>query len=681
MSSIPLVRIWIWISVLATAAGWILSALGQLNRIGYLVFFGVAAAVYFFGRKRFGWSAGPIHLNLKKLSRRFRRPWPLCFAVLSVLILLGAILYPPSNHTALSYRTPRVLHWLAEGQWHWIHTSLFRMNDRACGIEWLSAPLMLFTRTDRLIVLLNFIPFLLLPGLIFSVCTRLGVKSRVAWNWMWILPTGYNFLLQAGSTGNDTFPTVYALAAIDFGCRAWSSRRVGDLWMSGLAMALLVGAKASNLPLLLPWALLVLPLLPLAKKRPILTVAVVLVAALVSFLPTAILNIIYCHDWSGLNLERTGMNMKNPIVGIWGNVLLFLVGNLAPPFFPLAGWWNQNALSVLPHAIVAPMVANFEEGFHKLGELPTEDATGIGFGISVLVAVSLLGALLYHAKSRRIATVADQASTRETVKTVDLNSARSNTPLKLGVNGSGPKQPINEVWHQLLKGPCDRGIPPLILRCALIAPWIALLAYCTKSGMVSGVRLISPYYPLLLPLVLVIPGSEKVVRSVFWRALVWANLVLAGAVLVVAPGRPLWPAETILSKLHATHPANHAVERALDVYKVYGIRWDPIAKVRDFLPVTEKTIGFMASEDDIDISLWRPFGSRRVEHILLSDSVEEIRQRGIQYVVVGGFYLVQQRLTLEAWMERIRGKLIGATSATVKVSEGSQNWYVVSLAE
>ncbi len=126
------------------------------------------------------------------------------------------------------------------------------MNDRACGIEWLSAPLLLFTKSDRALFLLNFIPFLLLPGLVFSIFTRLGVRARVAWQWMWLLPTGYDFLLQAGSIANDTFPAVYALAAVDFAARAWQSRRAADLWHSILAAALLTGAKASNLPLLLP---------------------------------------------------------------------------------------------------------------------------------------------------------------------------------------------------------------------------------------------------------------------------------------------------------------------------------------------------------------------------------------------------------------------------------------------
>ena len=73
--------------------------------------------------------------------------------------------------------------------------------------------------------------------------TRLGVRPRVAWPWMWLLPTGYNFLLQAGSIGNDTVPTIYALAAVDFGLRAWESRRLSYLWLSILSAALLTGTN------------------------------------------------------------------------------------------------------------------------------------------------------------------------------------------------------------------------------------------------------------------------------------------------------------------------------------------------------------------------------------------------------------------------------------------------------
>src|SRR5437588_310683 len=52
MSCLPIIRVWLWLSVLATVAGWRLSALGQLNRGGYLVFAGIVAVLFWLGRKR-----------------------------------------------------------------------------------------------------------------------------------------------------------------------------------------------------------------------------------------------------------------------------------------------------------------------------------------------------------------------------------------------------------------------------------------------------------------------------------------------------------------------------------------------------------------------------------------------------------------------------------------------------
>ncbi|HSU57116.1 MAG TPA: hypothetical protein VLT36_23950, partial [Candidatus Dormibacteraeota bacterium] len=584
-------------------------------------------------------------------SIRFRRPLPFLFLLLAVLIFIGGALYPPSNHTALSYRTPRVLNWLAEGHWYWIHTDNYRMNDRACGIEWLSAPLLLFTKSDRTIFLLNWFPFLLLPGLIFSVCRHLGVKGRVAWCWMWLLPTGYSFLLQAGSAGNDTFPTVYALAAIDFACRAWNPNepsRVQNLWYSGLAAALLVGAKASNLPLLLPWAVVSGPLISLLKKRPIISTAIIMVALLVSFLPTALLNIHYCHDWSGLNLEHKGMEMKNPIVGIWGNMFIFLLDNFVPPFFPLAGWWNKHALTFLPQAIVAPMAANFEADWQFLGELPTEDWSGIGFGISLLLLISVLARFRFLSSSFSFSLAAPKSD----------------------VGGSSIRS--MQRWR-------FSSLPPMIRRLALLTPWLSLLAYCMKSGMVTGARLISPYYPLLLPALLCLPGQSEIVHRRWWKILAYGVVLLAFPVLVLTPGRPLWPAQTVLSRLCASHPNNHALSRALAVYQVYSTRHDPLAKVRELLPPDLKVVGFMGEGDDIDISFWRPFGSREVKHVLVEDSPKEIRARGIQYLVAGNSNFGRRGITLDAWLARTGAQVIASTTATIRVADGPREWYVVKM--
>ena len=93
------------------------------------------------------------------------------------------------------------------------------------------------------------------------------------------------------------------------------------------------------------------------------------------------------------------------------------------------------------------MVANFEPGFLWVGELPTEDWTGIGVGLAALLAASFAAAKIFR-----------QANPR---------------PL------------------------------PISTRLVFIGAWISLLAYCVKSGMVTPQRLIAPYYPLLIASLLI----------------------------------------------------------------------------------------------------------------------------------------------------------------------------------
>jgi hypothetical protein len=571
-----------------------------------------------------------------RLRRRFRHWLPGGFLLLAILIFAGAVIYPPTNHAALTYRIPRVLQWLSEEHWFWIHTPNYRMNDRACGVEWLSAPLILFSRSDRLLFLTNFLPFLLMPGLVFSLLTRLGVGPRIAWQWMWIIPTGYSFLLQAGSVANDTFPTVYALAAVDFALRARTSGRISDVGYSVVSAALLTGAKASNLPLLLPWGVLLVGLFPLVRKHWLAMIPIGVVAATVSFLPTAVLNHVYCGDWTGLSLERTGMSMRNPWVGLWGNLALLALNNLVPPLFPQAGWWNQNVLGILPEGVRQPLVENFESGFHVLWELPTEDWVGLGFGVTVLALLAVFSSL--------------------------------------GLRRKGP---------DLVRGGWDSYSPaklPQWLRLAvLLTPWVALLFYCTRSGMVTGARLISPYYPLLLAGPIALTPQRLVIRNALWKKALALALLLAIPVVVLTPSRPLWPARTILSQFERSFPGNRTVERAARAYAVYGQRSDPLSEVRARLPADLRVVGFLADGDDMDYSLWRPLLGRKVLHVLLSDSGDQIRSRGIKQVVVGGAFLKAQQTTIEDWVQKVGGRVDTQVEAILKVHEGLQPWYVVSL--
>lgn len=637
MSFLPAVKIWIWVSVFASLAGWTLSAFGFLNRIGYVVL-GVAGLVVLVemrARGVFGSRSTPG--RWRGFRQRFRRPLPLMFAGLALLVFVGGVLYPPTNHTGLSYRIPRVLHWLQAEGWHWIYTPNPRLNTRACGIEWLTAPLLLFTKSDRPIFLLNFFSFLLLPGLSFSLLRRLGARGRVAWQWMWLLPTGYVFLLQAGSGGNDAYPAVYALAAMDFACRAWKSRQAGDLWYSLLAVALLGGAKASNLPLMLPWLVLVLPLWKLLRDEPLGTSRIAVIALLVSFLPTVILNLYFLGSWSGLNVERAGMDMKNPLVGVWGNALLLLSNNLCPPIFPFAGWWNQNILHLLPGFVVRPMNRNFEEGYQNLWELPTEDWAGVGAGVTGLMIVAAAWALCKARNSK-------------------------NSP------------------------PPETGIAPLVRKLALIAPWFALVAYGAKSGMVTPGRLIAPYYPLLLPLLVVGAEQAILVRKHWWRLLTWLVFLAAFGVLIVTPARPLWPAQTILTYAVHARPDSRLLQRALTTYSVYAIRSDPLPELREQLPKDLKVVGFLGTPDDLDISLWRPFLSRQVAQIAATETADQLRQRKLTHAVVSGAGIEWSRytttnLTFESWLAQTRAEVLTNFTATITVSAGPQPWYLVKFKE
>lgn len=630
MSAIFLVEFWIVLSALAGAAGWILSALGCLDRAGYIAFFTAAFVLLLLLRRVHGSIFSPANFNGRKIRRRFRRPLPAAFAVLALMVFLGGALYPPTTHTGLTYHVPRVLHWLAAERWHWIYTPVTRMNHSGCAMEWVSAPLLLFFGSDRGVFLVNFFPFLLLPGLVFSVFTGLGVHPRVAWRWMWLLPTGYNFLTQGGSIGNDAFAAVYALAMVHFGWRAWLLRSLRDFWFCLLATGLLTGVKASNLPLILPGAILLAASWPVFRRNWIASSLVGLLAALVSFLPTAVLNKIYCGDWFGLSIEVPHLEIHRPLAGVLGNAFQLISNNFVPPFFVLAGWWNQHFAQVLPQLWVKAAENNFDIGFFWLGELPTEDWAGLGFGLSVLLAASLAASL----------------------------------PLRRTAQASPFGARAGAEWLR-------RGV--------ILAPWAALLFYCAKSGLVTAARLISPYYALALPLLLVPAGQAVLVRKLWWRGLMWGVVALAMAVLMVIPGRPLWPAQTILSRLAARHPDSRLVARAAKVYLVYDQRSDPLAPVRFLLPADLNVVGFMGTPDDIDISLWRPYGTRRVEHFFVNDSAEQIRRREIRYAVVSGLELHERGVPLESWLARTDAQLLATTNLVLKVTDGPQDWHVVRI--
>src|SRR5262249_52511796 len=147
------------------------------------------------------------------------------------------------------------------------------------------------------------------------------IAGRVAWSWMWLLPLGYCYVLQAGGIGNDSYAAFYVLLSVAFALRARRTRRLHYLWTAALAAALCTGSKASNLPLLLPFALTAWPALGLIPLRKIGFLGGALACVAVSFLPLAILNQKYSGGWTGDPNNTGKMELRNPAIAFAGNAL------------------------------------------------------------------------------------------------------------------------------------------------------------------------------------------------------------------------------------------------------------------------------------------------------------------------------------------------------------------------
>ncbi len=615
---------WILFCAYCNLAGWVLSALHQLNPAGYggALCVGGAGLIWWWRRTR---TRFDFVTRGFKLRQRFRRWLPKAFLILSALAVLGGLLYAPNNYDALAYRIPRVLHWLAEGQWHWIHTDFHRLNTRACGMEWVAAPVIAFTHSDRWLFLINVAGQLLLPGLVFSVFTQLGVRRGVAWAWMWLLPTGYCYLLQAGGIGNDLFAAVFPLAALHFALRAVRLNSFGNLLLAVVAAAVCTSAKATNIPLVLPVLVALLPGWRSVMRRPLVTAVVIALAASASFLPTAFLNWRHCGDWSGNRAEQTEFMQGDRGLRAANNTVLLAIQNFAPPVFPLASRWNAAVKKYMPAKLHDRLAAHFESGGAEwsLAELQWEVNAGLGAGLSWLLLAGFFGR-----------------------------------------------------WRVENKAAVEPSVQRRLVWAALV---VAILAYLANMGLSALGRLSAPYYFYILLMLLLPSCQEAVIRRLWWKVLASGTLLLALLMLCLTPPRPLWPAQAVLTEMLKGGHANRIVRLAADTYAVNRARPDAFAPLRAALPDGEKVVG-MVTGDDPETSMWRPFGARRIVHVLPADTGAELRRQGVHYILVNpSIFQRSFGRKMEQWLVEINGELFKTIPVTLKGTVGPQDWPIVAL--
>jgi hypothetical protein len=552
------VKGWILVSTWAALVGWSLSLSGHFNQPSYawnLIFLAFLLALLG-GKTKSLRSKSSFHplRYLKRLRENPSNPssWlPLLFGFVAFLTLAGGILYPPSNYDALSYRLPRILHWLDAGLWHWIDTPNTRQNYSAPGFEWLMAPILVFFKTDRLFFLINWISFLLLPSLAFRTFRLAGIPGNSCWWWMWLLPLGYGYVLQAGGIGNDAFATIYALSSVCFVLSANQKDRFFDFVWGFLSVALLTGTKASNLPLALPWLVLMISRYPIwlphfAKLLPWSAVAL-----MISFAPTAALNQKFTGSWNGDPSNQGKMNLSNPVAGLLGNSLMLGYYNIQPPLLFSPSKTNNLTTSLVPAGLRSWLLERFPRFEFKMGEIPMEESAGLGLPILACLA-------FWIAKGRH--------------RPVPVPILRTQSWFFLGTAG-----------------------------------FISLLFFMAKMGSESTARLLLPYYPfiLLLPLGFwSLPSTATRKLAPFFTLL--CSTVLVG--LILSPARPLFPVQKLLTMMGNSPQFN----RVREVYQTYSQRdncWDPILTT---LPPNIETLGFFSHGDDLEAPLWKPFGLRRI---------------------------------------------------------------------
>jgi hypothetical protein len=635
-SAVSLATWWILFCAFCVCAGWALSLLHLLNAAGYSAAFLLAlGGIWFWSRK-----TGTPLLRVPtwaRLRHRFSRVLPLSFLVLAGLVFLGGALYGPANWDALAYRVPRTLHWVGAGQWHWIHTPFERVNVRGCGFEWLMAPLIALTKTDRLFFLINLIPFCLFPGLFFSMLVLLGAKPRAAYAWMWLFPSGYCFLLQAGGLGNDFLGGFSALAAVAFGLKARREKRFQDFCLSLLAIALCTGVKANNLPLVLLWAVVVFPLWPVLRPHLLKLAAVLPVAAVISFVPTAFLNYKHLGDWTGTKAdEMASFRLEHSAARILANTGVAVLQNFAPPLAPFAGKWNTR---VAPHLATPQMNALFEEmgqdtrisPIFRMEELPIEESAGVGLGPSALLLISTVVALMRRRKSQ---------------------SPRRNQT-NYAVSG--------RAW----------------IFAAILFVTAAFIGISLANG--AEARLMNAYYPFLAALLLVVPEQAFVVRRGWWTVAALLVMIMAAIPLVLTPSRPLVPVQKVVAILRDRGHGGALAGRVERVYNAYSKRNEGLAPLLAFVPAGTTVIGY-AGHDDLETGLWKPFGSRRIVHVCGDDTPEQLRSKGITFILIGTFGLARISPDgLEPWLKRMNADLVQTVPLALRGDNQPQNWYVVRL--
>ena len=620
---------WLLWSAWCSLSSWILSPVNQLDGGGHLALLPILLAAIWLWLKTTA-SARNDFSRFKKWRQRLLRPLPLIYLTIVGLSLLAALMNAhPWSFDAVTYRLPRLLYWWSAHHWYWIGTLDHRLDFSSAGFEWQMLPILELTHSARFLFLLNWLPLLLLPWLTFLAFRGLGVNGRSARRWMWLLPSAYCVALQSSGLQNDGYSVNYLFAAVAFASVAFHSRRAGGLWFALLAAALLTGSKVSNLPLLLPLGVLLLPVLTrvpwLNWRLPI----VLLIGIFCSCLPLIFLSWQNTGDWAGDPTDQWHVKTHGAVGGLAANLVLLVRDATQPPLLPGSQHVNA-ALEGFNHSAFSNWLreSHGEFSHFRYGEMVYEGPAGPGFGLSVYGAFLLAG--LWFVKINTAPSVA---------------------------------APLPCAWR--------------------LAPWLAWIAYAVflaKLGSDHSPRIAAPFYPLLLITLLRCPRVAALEQKKISGVIAGCAAATVIPIMILTPARPLIPVPTLA---RVTHSA--AIEKIAEQYAFWNYLRDDLSPLREKLPPGVTRLGFAGGFHDTAYGLWQPLGSRVIVELGLPPGPHApLPPPDLAYAVVTARGVLERyNLNLAAWLAAAHGQIVFEYPRNVMLDAHSspkyESWYLVKL--
>ena len=137
--------------------------------------------------------------------------------------------------------------------------------------------------------------------------------------------------------------------------------------------------------------------------------------------------------------------------------------------------------------------------------------------------------------------------------------------------------------------------------------------------------------------------------------------------------RRLFPVDSFLGLAQKTKAPNSLIQRIEIVYRTYQLRADALAPIRETIRDAARVIGFVGNGNQPEVSLWRPFGERRVEDLVNLDNL----QAAPQFIVASESGTRDRvRESPEDWAKQQNLREVSRKRLTILASNREEVWFV-----